>query len=237
MVMGMATDITMTEALHALALVRLLQLVSPALPVGAYAYSQGLEQAVQVGWIQDEAGARDWVAGLLEHNLGQLDVPLLLRLHRAWSHADQDQVDYWCRYLCAARETAELRSEDRQTGTALARLLVDLDCAAARAWVSHPDVNWPAMFALAAVHWQVPAETAALGYLWAWCENQVAAAIKLVPLGQTAGQRILVDCAARIPAIASAAAGCEDEDIGQLAAALVMASAWHETQYSRLFRS
>jgi urease accessory protein len=231
--------ITMTEcpAPDELALVRLLQLVSPALPVGAYAYSQGLEQAVQAGWIKDMASARDWIDGILEHSLGQLDLPVLLRLHRAWSDEDQGQVDYWSRYLCAARETAELRSEDRQTGTALARLLVDLDCAPARDWVSHPDVNWPAMFALAAVHWRVSADRCALGYLWAWCENQVAAAIKLVPLGQTDGQRILARCGARIPAIARAAARCPDEDIGQLAAALVMASAWHETQYSRLFRS
>lgn len=231
--------ITMNEGLPLadLALVRLLQLVSPALPVGAYAYSQGLEHAVQAGWVQDEAGASDWISGLLEHNLGQLDLPLLLRLHRAWQEQDHAQVEYWSRFLCAARETAELRSEDRHTGTALARLLVDLGCVAARDWVTHPEVNWPAMFALAAVHWQVPADTAALGYLWAWCENQVAAAIKLVPLGQTAGQRILVHCAVCIPVIAKAAARCPDEDIGQLAAALVIGSARHETQYSRLFRS
>jgi urease accessory protein len=235
----MATTITTTEPrpLADLALLRLLQLVSPALPVGAYAYSQGLEQAVQAGWVQDEASARDWIAGVLEHNLGRLDVPLLLRLQRAWQENDQGQVEYWSRYTCAARETAELRSEDHQTGTALARLLADLGISPARAWATHPDVNWPAMFGLAAAHWRVPPDTAALGYLWAWCENQVAAAIKLVPLGQTAGQRILTHCAARIPAVGRAAAACADEDIGQLAAALVIGSAWHETQYSRLFRS
>lgn len=231
--------ITTTEArpLADLALLRLLQLVSPALPVGAYAYSQGLEQAVQAGWVRDEDSARDWIAGVLEHNLGRLDLPLLRRLQQAWQADDPGQVEYWSRYTCAARETAELRSEDRQTGTALARLLADLGIAPARDWIMHPDVNWPVMFALAAVHWRVPLDTAALGYLWAWCENQVAAAIKLVPLGQTAGQRILAHCAVRIPVVGRAAAQCADEDIGQLCAALVIGSAWHETQYSRLFRS
>ena len=237
--MGTAMPTIMSEANvpAGLAFVRLLHLVSPALPVGAYAYSQGLEYAVHAGWVRDETGARDWISGILEHNLGQLDVPLLLRLHRAWSEGNQERLDYWSRYLCAARETAELRSEDRQTGIALARLLADLGCTPARDWVTHPQVNWPAMFALAAVHWQVPAGSAALGFLWSWCENQVAAAVKLVPLGQTAGQRILAGCAARIPVIGANAACCPDEDIGQLAAALVIGSARHESQYSRLFRS
>jgi urease accessory protein len=217
-------------------LLRLLQLTSPALPVGAYAYSQGLEHAVDAGWVHDEDSAADWIIGLLEHALAQLDAPVLVRLHAAWCASDSASVHHWNRMLQASRESAELLAEDRHLGAALSRLLAGLDVDAAAAWTGKAP-GFAAMFALAAVRWDIPCRDSVSGFLWSWSENQVAAAIKLVPLGQTAGQRILSRAVAAIPAVVERALAVRDDEIGFLTPALAIGSALHETQYSRLFRS
>lgn len=218
-------------------LARLLQLTSPTLPVGAYAYSCGLEHAVAAGWVQDEATAEDWIVGVLGHGLAGLDLPILLRLHDAWEAGDEQGTRYWSAFLLACRESRELRAEDRQMGSALARLLTDLGLDAARSWRETGYCTWAAMFSLAARHWGIAPADMAQAYLWSWCENQVAAAVKLVPLGQTAGQRILLACGERIPQCLRHTAKLTDEDIGWGTPALALGSALHETQYSRLFRS
>lgn len=220
-----------------LPLLRLLQLVSPTLPVGAYAYSQGMEQAVELGWIGNEAQAAGWIEGVLGNGLARLDAPVLARLHAAWTCNDAAQVGHWNAFLYACRESAELQAEDRTLARALVRLLTDLGVADARRFAEDERITFAALFALAAVHWRIPAVHCVQGYLWSWCENQVAAAIKLVPLGQTAGQRMLLRLGARIPELARAALELADDDIGQVMQGQAMASAWHETQYSRLFRS
>ena len=219
------------------ALLRLLQLASPALPVGAFAYSAGLEYAVHAGWVRDEEGARDWILGLLANTLSALDVPVLARLYSAWQAEDPAAVRQWSDFLLAARESRELLEQERQVGTALARLLRDLDIPEAGASVAETNACFAAMFALAAVRWRIPINDAVLGYLWSWCEGQVAAAVKLVPLGQTAGQRILSRAVAAIPKAAERGLALTDEDIGGSAPGLAIAGSRHETQYSRLFRS
>jgi urease accessory protein len=222
------------------ALLRLLQLASPALPIGAYAYSQGLEQAVETGWVRDEATAADWILGLLEDALPALEVPLLLRLCAAWRDDRADRADHvgrWNDQLFASRGSAELRAEDQRLGSALARLLAALDVPEAAVWVARPDVTHLAMFALASARWQIPAPDAAAGYLFSWAENQTGAATRLVPLGQTAAQRILSRATALIPAAVSRAAALADDDLGFSAPGQAIAAALHETQYSRIFRS
>ena len=219
------------------ALLRLMQLVSPALPVGAYAYSQGMEYAVHATWLRDEASVDDWILGLLRQVLSRVDVPVLARLYRAWSEDDEEALSYWSAYLRACRESRELQEEDRQLGRALARLLRDLNVTEAAPWVDHPSAGFAVLFALAAMRWRVSLRAAAQGYLWSWAENQVAAAIKLVPLGQTAGQRILSRVCAAIPDAVTRGLALEDEQIGFVAQRLAMGSALHEHQYSRLFRS
>lgn len=216
---------------------RLWQLISPTLPVGAYAYSAGLEYACDAGWIDDAAGAHEWIAGQLERTQAALDIPCFTRLHVAWAANRLAAVDHWNAFLQASRETRELREEDRHLGRALAILLSDLGIERAAPLRERP-TSFATAFALAAAEWGIPLEEAAAGYLWAWCENQVAAAVKLVPLGQTQGQRLLLDLGARIPAVLARGLAVEDPDeIGAAAPGVAMASAWHETQYSRLFRS
>jgi urease accessory protein len=218
-------------------LLRLLQLVSPALPIGTFAYSQALEAAVTAAWITDEPTARDWIGGLLDHALASLDLPLVARLHTAWTRDDEASIGVWTRFLAASRTAGELRTEERQLGANLARLLDGLGVADARRWMASSDVTYASMFALAAVRWQIPLGTALQGFAFAWLEAQTSAAVRLVPLGQSAGQRILLELGARIPAAATRALTLTDDDLGGAAPVHAVASAHHETQYSRLFRS
>ncbi len=212
--------------------VRLWQLISPTLPVGAYSYSQALEYVIHRNVVVDEAGVRQWIDDLLQHGLARLDLPILLRVHSAWSGGDANGVRRWSRELEARRETAELRFEDLAMGGALTQLLASLDEP-----VPERQLPFAAAFAVAAVDWSIPADEACAGYAWAWCEAQVAAAVKLVPLGHTAGQRILRDVGAGIAAAVSTAAALDDDEIGLGLPGLAIASALHETQYTRLFRS
>lgn len=217
---------------------RLWQLISPALPVGAYAYSGGLEWACEDGWVGTEAQAREWIGGQLELSLSRLEVPLLRRLYEAWEAGAGDDVERWNAFLQASRETRELLDEDRHLGTALAKVLLDLGLDEARPWFERGDGSFVTLFALAAVRWRIALPEAAAGCLWAWLENQVAAAVKLVPLGQTAGQRLLFALGERIPeCVATGLAIDEPAEIGAACPGVALASMRHETQYSRLFRS
>lgn len=216
---------------------RLLQLCSPMLPIGAYAYSQGMEYAVSAGWVKDESTAADWIQGLLENSFLNLDLPVLSRIYKAWRADDENAVVYWNDYLYASRESAELRAEDRQLAQACARLLVDLGFSQAASWIERPRACFLSLFSLGAVNWQIPLEDASNGYLWMWAENQVLSAVKLVPLGQTAGQKILSSAAEIIPGVVRSGLELDEDGIGFMAPGQVMASALHETQYTRLFRS
>lgn len=216
---------------------RLWQLISPALPVGAYAYSQGLEYALEAGWLKTEADVLDWVQGQLRHNLSHLDIPILKRIYKAWQHDDQELVNHWTGYLLASREAAELKTEDQNLGRALATLLIQLDIEQAKPYTQAQPAAFVTLLTLAATHWQISLNEIAQGYLWMWCENQVAAAVKLVPLGQTSGQKMLLALADVIPAAVDTGLQLSDNEIGMSAPGLGIASALHETQYSRLFRS
>ncbi|NOT84255.1 MAG: urease accessory protein UreF [Methylococcaceae bacterium] len=220
-----------------LALLRLLQLVSPGLPIGMYSYSQGLEKTVEDGWIRTANDAGIWISGLMAQGQCGIDLPILARLYRAWETNDVEQVRYWSKTLIAYRETAELRAEDRQTGQALARLLNDLNQPEMQPWIREADTTLATTFSFAAVRWGIRLRETLVGYVWSWLENQVLCAVKLVPLGQVAGQRLLQDLAADIPAVVDQALNITDADLGGSAFSLALASSRHEMQYSRLFRS
>lgn len=220
-----------------LALLRLLQLASPALPVGAFNFSQGLEFAIEEGWIRTEADAGEWILGMARHSVATLDIPMLMRLHAAWEGGDDQLAMRQSAELVASRETSELRAEERHLGQSLAKLLTGLGMAQASDWQRNPDASHAALFALAATDARASARDTAIAFLWAWAENQVIAAVKLLPLGQSAGQRVLESIRTRIPRLVDEAATLADEDLGTSSPLAMMASAWHETQYTRLFRS
>jgi urease accessory protein len=198
---------------------RLLQLASPVLPVGAYSYSSGLEAAVEAGIVSDAASAQRWIGDVLEHSVLRMEAPLLLKM------IDEPDAK-WNEMFFASRETAELRAETVQMGYSLNRLLPELGVDAC----PYDEPSFPAAYAQAVRAWGIGARDALVAYLWAWLENQVMAAVKAVPLGQTDGQKMLLALGARLQE-----AG--DEEPGNFAPGLAILSSRHETQYSRLFRS
>ncbi|MCX7960697.1 MAG: urease accessory protein UreF [Burkholderiales bacterium] len=209
-------------------LARLLQLASPALPVGAYSYSGGLEAAIEAGIVKDAESAGRWIGDVLEFSVARLEAPVLARM----LEEDAD-IARWNAFLLAARETAELRAETVQMGYSLARLLPALGIAP----LALEEPSFAAAFAQAARAWRLAPREALVAYLWAWVENQVTAAVKAVPLGQTDGQKLLLSLGERLDALAEAAIGCREDEIANFAPRLALLSARHETQYSRLFRS
>lgn len=216
---------------------RLYQLISPALPVGAFTYSQGLEWAIECGWVKNPDTLEQWLGSVLEHSVSTLEVPLLLRLYQALEAGDNAGFIRWNQFLVASRETRELRDEEKQRGQALARLLPELDInipEPLKETIRHSQL---AGMALAAHQWEIPARTLARGYLWSWLENGVMAGVKLVPLGQTSGQQLLLRVSEHLPAYLAQAEALPEEEIGASTPALAIASSLHETQYTRLFRS
>lgn len=219
-----------------LALPRLMQLISPSLPIGGYTYSQGIEWAVETGWINTDQQLRQWLGGLMQTNLVYLELPILKRMIEAWANDDRDRLDEYNAFLIASRETLELRLEESNRARAFCELLKSLEPAALE---FQPVLRrtQSACFSFACERWRIEFEEAASGYLWSWLENLVMSAIKIIPLGQTAGQQVIFDLGAMIPATVAAARAIGDAEIGASSMALAIASTRHETQYTRLFRS
>jgi len=218
-------------------LLHLLQLVSPTLPTGGFAYSQGLEWAVETGWVRDGESLQRWTGELLDHSLARVDVPLLARMHACCSRNDQQGMAELADLVLACRESSELRQEERNRGRALSQLLTSLELPGIEAWQEILSTSQLAAFAFAAERWAIPIPEAVSGYLWAWLENQVLAGVKIIPLGQTAGQRILLHLLARIPEAAQSGLELREEEIGSTSQGLALACSLHETQYTRLYRS
>ena len=220
-----------------LALLRLLQLASPGLPVGGFTYSQGLEWAVEAGWVRDAAGFSAWQHEQLHDTLACLDWPVLARLYHACQGDDAEAFGHWSRFLLANRETAELRLEEQQRGAAFARLLDGWQLGQAPAWRASLALSQLGGMAWLAVHWSIPLRQLALGHAFAWLEGAVMAGVKLVPFGQQAAQTLLRDLAAALPALLDQSLALEDDQLGGGLPLLAIASSRHETQYTRLFRS
>lgn len=224
-----------------LQLARLLQLASPALPVGAYTYSQGLEWAVESGVITDEATAGRWIGDLLHHGIGRYEAPLVFALMQAWTAGNGGEIGRLNGEFLASRETAELRAETAQMGFSLHRLVRDLRdpglAGVEGTLAGLGEIAFPTGWAGLAAYWRIEAEAAVAAYLWSWAENQVMAALKAVPLGQASGQRLLAALGAAIPSAAVDALQLPESAWSNFTPAFAIASARHETQYSRLFRS
>jgi urease accessory protein len=211
-----------------MSLARLLQLASPALPVGAYSYSQGLEAAIEAGIVTDAASAESWIGDVLQFSVASLEAPLLYRMM-----TEPESAAALNALFLATRETAELRAETAQMGHSLRLLLAEFEADAP----AMDELAYPTAFAAAVLQWKLDPKEALVAYLWAWLENQVMAAVKAVPLGQTAGQKILLSLGARLETLAADAPSTREEQWSNFTPGLALLSSRHETQYSRLFRS
>ena len=192
---------------------------------------------MECGWVKDKADLKSWIGNLLETSMARLEVPVLARLCQAAVKDDNEALTYWSHYLIACRETRELRQEERNRGRAMASLLPGIG-------IPVSVENLPLFrqcqltgFAHAAHYWRIPLRDAAAGYLWGWLENITLAGVKIIPLGQTAGQQIIAELTTAIPGAVDSGLNLSDEEIGASCPAQAIASSLHETQYTRIYRS
>lgn len=226
-------------------LLRLLQLASPALPIGAYSYSEGVESLVEMGAIASSTTLEQWLTQELRYGAVRLEAAVMLRGYEAIQRGNAAELKYWNQWLLAARETEELRLQSVQMGRSLLRLYLDLHPAVCPTngqsfsleELQTQDCNLPIAFAIVAAGWQINSHAALLGYLHSWATNLVNGGIKLIPLGQTAGQQVLLNLQPILMQAAAEIAALPDEQLDSCSWGLAIASMTHETQYSRLFRS
>jgi len=216
----------------------LLQLASATLPVGAYSYSEGLEMLVEQGVIAFPENLAHWLQQELSYGAVRLEAAVMVRAYQATQSGNLTALNYWNCWLSAARETEELRQQSWQMGWSLSRLLRDLipEIQPLIAAVGIP-CNYAIAFGIAAQKWQIELSSALLGYLHSWATNIIAAGIKLIPLGQTIGQQLLLALHPQISQNAAEIIALEDDGLSSCGWGLALASMNHETQYSRLFRS
>ena len=221
--------------MNAAALLHLLQFASPALPIGGYSYSQGLETAIDSGAVTDAPTAREWIAGSLHEVIAMWDAPLLWRLLQAFEAGDEAAAALWSERFIASRDSAEFRAETIQMGYSLTRLLAELGVA--NVAPLGEEVALPTAFACAVTALGIPHEEALLAMLFSWAENQVLVCVKSVPLGQVAGQRLLLSLAPDLERAAAHARTLGDDEMSNWAPGLSMLSMRHEVQHGRLYRS
>ncbi|MEH2328330.1 urease accessory protein UreF [Nostoc sp.] len=219
-------------------LLSILQLASPALPVGAYSYSEGLEMLVENGTIANHTHLKDWLKAELLYGAIRLEAAVMVRSQQAAKTGDIESLCCWNLWLSAARETEELRASSWQMGRSLIQLLGKLEpqIIPIANTVGNP-CNYAIAFGIAVAHWQISIKAALLGYLHSWASNLITAGVKLIPLGQTAGQQLLLDLQSLLSAAASEILALEDDQLACCSWGLSLASMQHETQYTRLFRS
>ena len=220
-----------------LSLLRLMNLMSPTLPIGGFSYSQGIEQAIENNWISDINTAQQWLENQLFFGLLYTDLPILIRLYESTFIGDKDQALEWSNFLLACRETRELRQEEINRGRSLTKIIESLESSAVSGWSKITNTNHLSGYALISNVWKIPIDELLLGYSWSWLENQVSAIVKIIPLGQTEGQLLLNKLVKEIPEVISKSKEVAIEDIGMTQPAVAIASSLHETQYTRIFRS
>jgi urease accessory protein len=227
------------ETLPAASLLQLIWLASPALPVGGFSYSEVLEAAVDRAGVTTEGTASDWLTDQLHLTLARGDLAVIAQAIPAWRQADLPRIEQLNDWVLQTRESSELRLQAEQMGRSLLDWLRNHDGANA----SHIDAcarmhpTYPVAFALAASQTAAGVRDCMLAYAFGWAENMMQAALKSVPLGQSAGQRILARLSRCIPAAVESALQLPEDERQAFSPMLAILSAQHETQYSRLFRS
>lgn len=221
-------------------LLKLLQLYNSALPVGGYNYSEGLETIIDQEIITTEQGLSQWLKNELSHGAIRLEAALMIRGYRCWQNQALETLTAWNQWGSAVKESLELREQSWQIGNTLIRLLLALDpdphLKTAIEMIEKP-YNSAIAFGIAAAHWQIEEKAAILGYLHSFATNLINAGVKLIPLGQTNGQQLLLQLHSEIEAATSEIITLSDDDLYSCSWGLALASMQHETQYSRLFRS
>ncbi len=227
-----------TISLTDLNFLSILQLASPGLPVGAYSYSEGLEMLVEKGIISDSSSLKHWLEAELRYGAVRLDAAVMVRAAQSANIDNIAKLCYWNLWLSAARETQELRTSSWQMGRSLSQLLGKLqpEIMPVVNAVGEP-CNYAIAFGIAAAHWQINIQAALLAYLHSWASNLMTAGVKLIPLGQTAGQELLLHLQPLIITAVSEILALEDDQLSCCSWGLSLASMQHETQYTRLFRS
>jgi urease accessory protein len=215
-----------------------MQMTSQAFPIGGYSHSYGLESAIEQGWVRDEAGVKQWISDVLKFSLATYEIPMLRDLGEAWERRDVEAIAALNAQFLATRESAELRAASVQMGYSLAQLLAalpDIPAWLANALADLDEPSLPCVWSGAASAWQIAATDSSVAYAWAWAENQALVAMKCVPIGQSAAQRVLLEVGVLIAQQAEVASAPDCRS--NFAPGLAILCAQHETQYSRLFRS
>ncbi len=236
---SMTTDAAIAATASTPALLQLIWLASPALPIGGFSYSEGLEAAIDHGFVHDEHSAAAWLVDQLHITQSRGDMAVLGEMIIAWQRRDDPRLQTLSQWVHATRESAELRLQSEQMGRSMLEWLrnqdaIDADTIAlCNRWVP----TYPLMFALALSRTGADIEQCLQAYAFGWAENMVQAALKSVPLGQNSGQRILTKLAQHIGPAVRHAMQVNDDTRQAFSPMLAILSAQHETQYSRLFRS
>lgn len=217
-------------------LLRLLQLASPTLPVGAYSYSEGLEALVAQKKIDNSEKLCYWIEQELDYGAIRIETAVMLRGYTCFQHGDVAGLNAWNAWLSAARETEELRQQSWQMGRSLFRLLSELQPELQSLQVDSP-CHYAIAFGIAAAVWNIDKRSAISGYLSSWASNLINGGVKLIPLGQTTGQQILFSLHPLLTKATETILTLQDEDLESCNFGLTLASMSHETLYSRLFRS
>ena len=217
-------------------LLQLIWLASPALPVGGFSYSEGFEAAVEWAGVDSEAGAAEWLSDQLHLGLARSDLAVVAQAVAAWRANDIARIQALNAWTLSTRESAEFVLQTEQMGRSFVEWLKLQHDDAAMAFSQLP-ITYPVAFAFAANRSGASVQGGCLAFAFGWAENMAAAAIKSVPLGQSAGQRILARLADEIPDAVARAMALTEEERQSFAPMLAVLSARHETQYSRLFRS
>ena len=239
---GMTTttaNAAMTTGTDTPALLQLIWLASPALPVGGFSYSEGLEAAIDHGLVHDEASCTTWLHDQLLLTQARGDMAAMAQAVPAWQRLDEPRLRALNQWVLSTRESSEMRLQTEQMGRSLLDWLRNLQGAEPRALqcLAALPPTYPLAFALALAGTGAPLEQALQAYAFGWAENMTQAALKAVPLGQSSGQRMLAVLARTIPEAVHTALTRTDETRQAFSPMLAILSSRHETQYSRLFRS
>lgn len=220
-------------------LMQLMWLASPALPIGGFSYSECLEAAVESSLVATEEEASNWLLEQLQTTLARADLAVIAQAIPAWQAQDTTRIARLNAWVLQTRESSELRAQTEQMGRSLLDWLRNHTTAqsAQITLLASLQPTYPLAFALAASATGAPLRHCLLTYAFGWAENMMQAAIKAVPLGQSAGQRILSKLTAEIPATVNHALAVTDDTRQTFSPMLAILSSRHEVQYSRLFRS